>query len=48
MKTGLYGRDMPGSLDAVNGGCLRARLPGISPGQGPLAREALAYTMRQD
>ena len=30
MKTGLYGRDMPGSLDAVNGGaslpaCLASR-----------------------
>ena len=39
MKTGLYGRDVPGDLDAVNGGCLRARLPGFSPGQGQLTPE---------
>ncbi len=55
MKTDLYGRGIPGSLDAVNGGCIpllllegRAHLPGISPGQGQVTREALARTMRQD
>ena len=38
----------PSRVRAVNGGCLRARLPGFSPGQRSLAREALAYTMGED
>ena len=48
MKTGLYGRDMPGSLDAVNGGCIPARLPGFSSVQGRLAREAAHPTRMGD
>jgi len=55
MNPGLYVRDIPGSLDAVNGGCIPllllegcAHLPGFSPGQRQFTREALAYTMRED
>jgi len=48
MNPGLYGRRIPSSLDAVNGGCIpllllegRAHLPGFSLAEGQVAREAL-------